>query len=282
MLTYNFQLKIPVTEQNYPEIKPPPNTRARSLSGHTSSDKSGRLSERRSVLPDIIESTERDHNKQSKYIENTTPKRTDKDNSLTELQTGDNTLKVANHVPQFGAVTPQSVSYEGHATPSTIPIYRAGQGFQLSTWSQQNLLHKGHSNISFLHRSKDSLPGSVISSNIFYDAYFRRDNESRMLTKKREIMLLERERYEYQQLLDQEAFNSLPERSPRVQAPTKLAKALAALQNPEQFTNDNLRDMDYSMADQNAIEVNMFYLSCVQIISDNLIIRSKNKSLHGM
>ena len=72
---------------------------------------------------------------------------------------------------------------------------------------------------------------------------------------KREIMLLERERYEYQQLVDQEAFNSLPERSPRVQAPTKLAKALAALQNPEQFTNDSLRNMDYSVADQKATEV---------------------------
>lgn len=267
-------LNVPVTEQNYPEIKPPPNTRARSLSCHTSSDKSGRLSERLGVLPDIIESTERDQRTELKDIDNTTPKPKDKDNSLTAPNSGNSVLVVPNHVPQSTAVTPQSVSYEGHATPSTIPIYQAGRGLQVSTLSQQNLLNKGHSNVSILYRSKDSIPGSLMSSNIFNDAYFRLDSESRMQMKKREIMLLEREKYEYKQLLDQEEFNSLPERSPRVQAPTKLAKALAALKNPEQLTNDSLRDLDYSMADLKATELKdhkaTTYTSLVQDLTSDL------------
>ena len=227
------------------------------MPGLFSPDKSGgQLSERRSVLPDIIESTEYEPNNRQTDIGNNTPKATVQDNTSIPLAAGNHAPKVTVNLAMSGTLTPQTISYEGQITPSTIPIYQAGQDLQLSSWPHHNMLHKGHNTYSSFHgRNKFSIPGSVMSGNIFKDTFISLDNESRMLMKKREIMLLERERFEYQQLLDQEAFNSLPERSPRVQAPTKLAKALAALQNPELLSNDNLRDMDYSMADQKATEV---------------------------
>lgn len=220
-------------EEHYPEVKPPPYTRSihKLEKDIDSGGRSVRHSHSYNILPDIVESTENDNHVMPKSNE------PDKSN------------------PADSAIVQQSAPNLRPGTPATLQTLRARQGYPLSTWPPPKLLQKGLSTMSVLHKSKESLHGSVISNRIFNDIHLKLDNERRKSMKKREIMFLEREKYEYEQLLHQEEIHSLPDRSPRVQVPTKLAKALAALENPEQFPNDALKDMDYTEADQKATQV---------------------------
>ena len=232
----SLQLNIPELEANYPEVKPPLDTQLRSsrrlkrktVASVISSDPP---SGRHSILPNIVETTE-------------------------ERQTDDKPNDHEAHRTKLTSNTAQQlVPKDRPGTPARIQTVRARQGYPLSTWPPSNMLKKGLTTMSVLHDSRASLADSLLSSKLFSNLNLTLDELSYKSMTKREIMLFERERCEYQQLLYQESISAVPERSPRVQMPANLTKAWRALQNSDQGSCSALKHLDYAEADTKATEV---------------------------
>ena len=229
-----LQLHVPEVESNYPEVKPTQDIEQKH-SVRTTVTSRMTLSQR-SIVPNIVGSVEAEHQSD------------DVSKAITKSEQDEQSISKSNIT---SPPTPKEGSEVIPARPMTTGVM---QGYQLSALTLPNNQDERQIAKSVFHKTSLLRPGSLISGRVFSELDLKFDTESNKSMKQREMMLLHRERYEYQQLIAQASI--LPERSPRVQMPTKLSLAWDALQNQDYTdTSSILKQLDYTEADRKATEV---------------------------
>ena len=227
----SLQLNVPEVESNYPRVEPPVETEKNCLS-------------RSMITSDMT------HSQRSNASVNVVVEEHQKVGGPKVISKASNEHEENNNKTK--TITTPALKLE---TPTGNTSTGTKQGIAQPSL-QQNTSTEGLTSTprSYKYKTSMSQAGSLALSSIFSGQDLKIDPQNHKSLKQREVMLIQRERYEYQLLASQASLP--PERSPRVQIPSKLSQAWDALQNPDQTNaSSTIQYLDYTEADKKATEV---------------------------
>ena len=255
-----MQLNVPEVESNYPRVEPPVDTEKNCLGRSVIT--TDMTPSQRSIASSNVVFEELQKVGVSKVI----PKASNENegnNNETKTTITVPALRLAKETPTINRNTGTK---QGISQPSL----------------QQNTSTEGLTSTprSYKYKTSMSQEGSLALSSVISEQDLKIDPQNFKSLKQREVMLIQRERYEYQLLASQASLP--PERSPRVQIPSKLSQAWDALQNPDQTNaSSTIQYLDYSEADKKATEVHTVkhFLSGHSTIDKTKVLKTNGSSL---